>query len=322
MVEGTTGWLETYPVPHATTQNAILGLEKQVLWQHGTPERMESDNGTHFQNNLIDTWAKEHGIEWAHKKLGGGTAKMVDPNWPGGYSIPYGVMLSIETGGSWPGGSDHNSGTGWASVSGWTPGEDLEFSTPHMCPYARSQGYSQLSLGHCTQPALTMCQEALQTRISVISSTETSIRDFSQQLLQLPSQNKDLAKSLALRVSQSTNSSRHGAIGSASKQGGKQPSSSQLPCNVTEDLDPPHLNGTPMLDIPSSWASSTEGGREELPGIIPEPGKLFLPIMKALRQQQFVPAALAVQGTRIPWAQPSCNAYPDGTRFGHPLPHS
>ncbi|GAB0209434.1 ubiquitin-associated protein 2 [Grus japonensis] len=66
MVEATTGWLETYPVPHATARNTILGLEKQVLWQHGTPERIESDNGTHFRNNLIDTWAKEHGIEWVY----------------------------------------------------------------------------------------------------------------------------------------------------------------------------------------------------------------------------------------------------------------
>ncbi|KAK4833056.1 hypothetical protein QYF61_027718 [Mycteria americana] len=32
MVEATTRWLETYPVPHATTQNTILGLEKHVLW--------------------------------------------------------------------------------------------------------------------------------------------------------------------------------------------------------------------------------------------------------------------------------------------------
>ncbi|KAF4804519.1 hypothetical protein TURU_007145 [Turdus rufiventris] len=31
MVEATAGWLETYPVPHATAQNTILGLEKQVL---------------------------------------------------------------------------------------------------------------------------------------------------------------------------------------------------------------------------------------------------------------------------------------------------
>ncbi|KAK4819555.1 hypothetical protein QYF61_007066 [Mycteria americana] len=66
MVETTTGWLETYPVPHATTRNTILGLEKQVLWRHGTPERIESDNGTHFRNKLIDTWAKEHGIEWVY----------------------------------------------------------------------------------------------------------------------------------------------------------------------------------------------------------------------------------------------------------------
>ncbi|KAK4831831.1 hypothetical protein QYF61_019589, partial [Mycteria americana] len=51
-----------------------------------------------------------------HKKLGGGTARTADPNWPKGYSIPYDVMLSIETGGSWPGGSDRCSGMGWALV--------------------------------------------------------------------------------------------------------------------------------------------------------------------------------------------------------------
>ncbi|RMC20413.1 hypothetical protein DUI87_01263 [Hirundo rustica rustica] len=61
MVEATTGWLETYPVPHATARNTILGLEKQILWRHGTPERIESDNGTHFKNSLINTWAREHG---------------------------------------------------------------------------------------------------------------------------------------------------------------------------------------------------------------------------------------------------------------------
>ncbi|XP_049652334.1 uncharacterized protein K02A2.6-like isoform X2 [Accipiter gentilis] len=66
MVEATTGWLETYPVSHATAQNTILGLEEKILWQHGTPERIESDNGTHFRNNLVDTWAKEHGIEWVY----------------------------------------------------------------------------------------------------------------------------------------------------------------------------------------------------------------------------------------------------------------
>ncbi|KAF4798793.1 hypothetical protein TURU_060696 [Turdus rufiventris] len=38
MVEVTLGWLDTYPVPHVTTCNTILGLEKQVLWRHGTPE--------------------------------------------------------------------------------------------------------------------------------------------------------------------------------------------------------------------------------------------------------------------------------------------
>ena len=48
VVEATPGWRETYPVPHATARITLLGLEKQVLWRHGTPERTESDNGTHF----------------------------------------------------------------------------------------------------------------------------------------------------------------------------------------------------------------------------------------------------------------------------------
>ncbi|RMC03186.1 hypothetical protein DUI87_20380 [Hirundo rustica rustica] len=56
MVEATTGWLETYPVPHTTARNTILGLEKQILWRYGTPERIESDNGTHFKSSLINTW--------------------------------------------------------------------------------------------------------------------------------------------------------------------------------------------------------------------------------------------------------------------------
>jgi len=66
MVEATTGWLETYPLPHAIAPNTILGLENQVLWRQGTPERIESDSGSHFPNSLIDTWAKEQGIEWVY----------------------------------------------------------------------------------------------------------------------------------------------------------------------------------------------------------------------------------------------------------------
>ncbi|KAF4794261.1 hypothetical protein TURU_103254 [Turdus rufiventris] len=66
MVETTTRRLETFPVPHTTAWNTILGLEKQVLWKHGTPERIESDNRTHFKISLINTWAREHGTEWVY----------------------------------------------------------------------------------------------------------------------------------------------------------------------------------------------------------------------------------------------------------------
>ncbi|RMB89198.1 hypothetical protein DUI87_34460 [Hirundo rustica rustica] len=66
MVEATTGWLETYPVPHATAWNTILGLERQVLQRRGTPERIESNDRTHLKNSLVNTWAREHGIEWLY----------------------------------------------------------------------------------------------------------------------------------------------------------------------------------------------------------------------------------------------------------------
>lgn len=69
IVEETTGWLEIYPMPHATTWNIILGLEKQNLWQQGTPESTESDNETHFHKNLMDTWAKEHDIGYIYHIL-------------------------------------------------------------------------------------------------------------------------------------------------------------------------------------------------------------------------------------------------------------
>lgn len=53
-------------MPLATTQTTILGLEKQVFEQRGAPETIESDSGTHVQNNLIDTRAKKHGIGWVY----------------------------------------------------------------------------------------------------------------------------------------------------------------------------------------------------------------------------------------------------------------
>lgn len=63
VVEASTVWLETHPVLHVAACNTILGLKRQAPWWHGTSETTKSDNGTHFQNNLISNWAKEHGIE-------------------------------------------------------------------------------------------------------------------------------------------------------------------------------------------------------------------------------------------------------------------
>lgn len=94
MVEATTGWLQTFPVPHATTRNTILGLEKQVLWQHGTPEGIESDNGTHFRNSLVDSWAKDHAIEWIYHIPYHAPA-------PGKIERYNGLLKTVESNGRW-----------------------------------------------------------------------------------------------------------------------------------------------------------------------------------------------------------------------------
>ncbi|RMC21238.1 hypothetical protein DUI87_02097 [Hirundo rustica rustica] len=50
MVEATTGWLETYPVPHATARNTILGLKKQG------PIRADLRDQRLAQSFTVATW--------------------------------------------------------------------------------------------------------------------------------------------------------------------------------------------------------------------------------------------------------------------------
>ncbi|RMC20552.1 hypothetical protein DUI87_01403 [Hirundo rustica rustica] len=57
---------EAWQIDYITLPQTCQGLQNQVLWRHGTPERIESDNGTHFKNSLINTWAREHDIEWVY----------------------------------------------------------------------------------------------------------------------------------------------------------------------------------------------------------------------------------------------------------------
>ncbi|GAB0209282.1 hypothetical protein GRJ2_003393900 [Grus japonensis] len=75
---------EAWQIDYITLPQTCQGKSYQVLWRHGTPERIESDNGTHFQNNLIDTWAKEHGIEWVYHipYHAPDSGKIESPIWP------------------------------------------------------------------------------------------------------------------------------------------------------------------------------------------------------------------------------------------------
>jgi len=48
MVDTTTGWLETYPVLHATIWNTILGLETKSYGNIAPPKEMSQTTGLTF----------------------------------------------------------------------------------------------------------------------------------------------------------------------------------------------------------------------------------------------------------------------------------
>lgn len=52
------------PCPIPPPNILILVLKSRSFGNHGTPERTELDNGTHFQNNQMTAWANEYSIEW------------------------------------------------------------------------------------------------------------------------------------------------------------------------------------------------------------------------------------------------------------------
>jgi len=109
-------------------QNTILGLEKQVLWRHCTPKRIESENGAHFKNSLINSWAKDHGIEWIyHIPCHAPASGKIEQ-----YSGLLKTMLKAMGGG--------NLSTGrsiWQMPPGWSTLEDLSIVMvlPNPAPY-------------------------------------------------------------------------------------------------------------------------------------------------------------------------------------------
>ena len=48
MVEATFGWLETYPLPHTTTRNTILGLENKSCGDMALPKESSQTTGLTF----------------------------------------------------------------------------------------------------------------------------------------------------------------------------------------------------------------------------------------------------------------------------------
>jgi len=55
--------LQAYPVPKANQAYTIKALTK-LMSAYGTPQVIESDQGTHFTGAMIQRWAEENNIEW------------------------------------------------------------------------------------------------------------------------------------------------------------------------------------------------------------------------------------------------------------------
>lgn len=59
VLEGTTGCLETYPMPHSTAQNTIWALKNKSCGNMALQKELS-------QNSLVDIWAREYEIEWVY----------------------------------------------------------------------------------------------------------------------------------------------------------------------------------------------------------------------------------------------------------------
>ena len=55
--------LQAYPVPKANQAYTIKALTK-LMSAYGTPQVIESDQGTHFTGAMIQCWAEENNIKW------------------------------------------------------------------------------------------------------------------------------------------------------------------------------------------------------------------------------------------------------------------
>ncbi|KZR97188.1 putative Histone-lysine N-methyltransferase NSD2, partial [Daphnia magna] len=56
-------WIEVQPVPDTSSKFAIVFLEQNILFRHGTPQRLISDQGTAFTSKLFSDWKSRWNID-------------------------------------------------------------------------------------------------------------------------------------------------------------------------------------------------------------------------------------------------------------------
>ena len=49
-----------------SAKTTIYGLTKHLIYNHGIPHSIASDQGTHFTANKVRLWAPVHGMPWPY----------------------------------------------------------------------------------------------------------------------------------------------------------------------------------------------------------------------------------------------------------------
>ena len=64
IIDHLTGWPEAFPIPDKSADTIVSTFINKYLPVHMCPRCILSDNGTAFENNLMNQVLKQLGIEW------------------------------------------------------------------------------------------------------------------------------------------------------------------------------------------------------------------------------------------------------------------
>ena len=81
-IDHLTKWVETRPVPAPTAANAAKFFVEQIVFRHGAPKQLLSNQGTHFtgssMENVIELLGTEHSTMTSHNPQANGLTERMN----------------------------------------------------------------------------------------------------------------------------------------------------------------------------------------------------------------------------------------------------